>query len=54
MFRIDRHPGGRNASALFGLACLIDGIVRVATIGRFYTDLPLKVSRWQSKKAVGK
>lgn len=52
MFRIDRHPGGRNASAIFGAACLIDGLVRVLSFGRLYTDLPLKVSRWQARKSL--
>lgn len=52
MLHINRHPGGRCAAACFGLACLADGLVRTLSLGTLHTSLPLRVTRWQARRAI--
>ena len=54
MLYINRHPGGRFAAACFGLACLADGLVRTLSLGTLHTSLPLRVSRWQTRRAINR
>lgn len=43
------HPAGRGWNALFGAAQLVDGCVRVLSLGFLHTTLPLTVSRNQAR-----
>ena len=44
----------KNPSIIFGLAQLIDGIIRVISFGFVFTNLPLIVSRNQAFKNIKK
>jgi hypothetical protein len=46
------HPAGRAWNFVFGLACVIDGLVRVVSLGFLHTTLCLLVTRYQSKAAI--
>ncbi|MCY1557216.1 hypothetical protein D9M68_940480 [compost metagenome] len=48
----NRHPAGRLANMAYGAASLVDGIVRVLSLGHLHTTLPLDVSRWQAKHMI--
>ena len=51
---IDRNlnAAGRRANVLFGVAELIDGLVRVFSLGFLHTRLTVIVSRWQMRRAL--
>lgn len=49
MIERNRHPAGRSSNVLYGLASLLDGLVRVVSLGWLHTRFPLAVSRWQAK-----
>ena len=50
---IDRNlnAAGRRANVLFGVAELVDGLVRVLSAGFLHTRLCLIVTRWQVRRA---
>lgn len=50
MIERNRHIAGRRANMLFGLANVVDGLVRVLSLGFCHTCLPLEVSRRSMKK----
>ena len=52
MIERNRNPAGRLSNVVFGLASLLDGLVRVVSLGWLHTDLPLSVSRWQVKSHI--
>ena len=49
MIEKNRHPGGRLGNLLFGVACIVDGLVRTISIGFLHTRLPCEVSKYQAK-----
>ena len=54
MIERDKNPVGRWYNALFGVACVLDGIVRVVSFGYLMTRLPLDVSRWGMERSFKK
>lgn len=52
MVRIERnkHPSGRLGNITFGLAAILDGLVRAGSLGFFHTNLTLLVSRIQTRR----
>ena len=51
MIERNLHRAGRRANGLFGFAEVIDGLVRVLSLGFLHTRLTLIVSRWQVRRA---
>ena len=51
MIERNLHAAGRRANVLFGVAEVIDGLVRVLSTGFLHTRLTLIVSRWQMRSA---
>lgn len=49
MIHLNKHPAGRGWNVLFGLAVLIDGIVRILSLGYLHTTLSLIVTREQTR-----
>lgn len=45
----NKHPAGRLWNILFGLASLVDGLVRALSLGFCHTVLPITVARYQAK-----
>lgn len=52
MIERNRHPAGRSWNALFGLAQIGDGLVRVLSFGFCHSTLALTVSRQQAKTMI--
>lgn len=52
MIERNRHPAGRCGNALFGLAEIIDGLIRVISLGHLHTRLVLNCSRWQARRLI--
>ena len=52
MIQRNRNPAGRIGCIVFGLAQLLDGMVRVASGGFFHTTAPLAVSRGQTRRHI--
>ena len=52
MIERNLNAAGRRANVLFGVAELIDGLVRVLSAGFLHTRLTLIVSRWQMRRAI--
>jgi len=46
---INKHPAGKFWSFAFGLACIIDGMVRVLSGGWLFSSCCLWVTRQQSR-----
>jgi len=51
MIERNLNAAGRRANVLFGVAELIDGLVRVLSAGFLHTRLTLIVSLWQMRRA---
>ncbi len=49
MIQLNKNAAGRRANIVFGLVTLIDGLVRVFSLGFLHTTLPLNTSRKQTK-----
>lgn len=49
---IERNKSGNGfmGNLVFGVAQLVDGLVRVLSLGALYTRLPLEVSKYQAKR----
>jgi hypothetical protein len=54
MIERNLNAAGRRATVLFGAVELVDGLVRILSLGFFHTRLPLIVSRWQVRRAFQK
>ena len=50
----NRHPAGRSWNALFGFAEIIDGLVRVLSLGFLHTRLLLVVTKHQARRMITK
>lgn len=53
-FHRNRNQLGRVAAVQFGLAELVDALVRIFTLGWFCTRLPLDCSREQARRMFAK
>jgi RNase P protein component len=51
MIERNLNQAGRRANVLFGIAEVLDGLVRVCSAGFLHTRLCLIISRWQVKRA---
>ena len=51
MIECNLNAAGRRANVLFGVAELVDGLVRVLSLGLLHTRLCLIVTRWQVRRA---
>lgn len=51
MIERNLNAAGRRANVLFGVAELLDGLVRVFSLGFLHTRLCLIVTRWQVRRA---
>jgi hypothetical protein len=54
MIKIDKNPAGRISNIFFGLCVVIDGIIRIVSLGFLSTNLPLQFSRIQAKRSFKK
>lgn len=54
MINRTKNPAGPKWNRLFAMAEIADGLVRLATFGRFHTSLPLTVSRYQAFAALNR
>lgn len=50
MIERNRNPVGRAGNLAFGLATLLDGLVRVVSLGWLHTRFPVALSGWQTKR----
>lgn len=50
----NHNPAGRLLCILFGLAQLVDGIVRVLSLGFFATTLPKDASKLMAKQSINR
>jgi len=51
MIERNLNEAGRRANVLFGVVELIDGLVRVLSLGFLHTRLCVIVTRWQVRRA---
>jgi hypothetical protein len=51
MIERNLNAAGRRANVLFGFVELVDGLVRILSLGFLHTRLTLIVSRWQVRRA---
>jgi hypothetical protein len=51
MIERNLNEAGRRANVLFGVVELIDGLVRVFSLGFLHTRLCVIVTRWQVRRA---
>lgn len=51
MIERNLNAAGRRANVLFGVAEVIDGLVRVFSLGFCHTRLCVIVTRWQVRRA---
>ena len=51
MLERNLNAAGRRANVLFGAVELVDGLVRVLSLGFLHTRLTLIVSRWQVRRS---
>lgn len=54
MIQRNKHAAGRFANIIFGLANVVDGLVRAGSLGMLHTTLPLKVSKYQAKLLINR
>lgn len=54
MIERNLNAAGRRANVIFGVAELVDGLIRVLSLGFFHTRLTLIVTRWQMRRAFQK
>jgi hypothetical protein len=54
MIYFNKHPAGRVSNVGFGLVCLLDGLVRVLSLGFFNSTFALDYARWQAKHLLDK
>ncbi|MGY2488264.1 hypothetical protein [Cupriavidus sp. CP313] len=52
MIERNRHAAGRISNMAFGAATVIDGFVRVLSLGYLHTRLPLNVAKWQTRAVI--
>lgn len=52
MFFLNKNPAGKVTNVLFGLAELVDGSVRLLSLGFIATGLTSTVSRWQVERHI--
>ena len=50
----NRNPAGLRMCLLYGLAELIDGVVRVLSLGFLATTLPMDASKLMAKRGLAK
>ena len=48
----NRHPAGRAYNLLFGLCQVVDGLIRIVSLGYLHTRLTLNVSRKATEKLI--
>lgn len=48
----NHHPAGSLGNMLFGLSQVVDGTVRILSLGFLHTTLTLTVARMQSRMAI--
>ena len=48
------HAAGRVWNMVFGIACVIDGLIRLTSFGFLHTTLCLDVARKQAKVTISK
>jgi len=54
MIYLNKHPAGKALNVLFGLASVVDGLIRVLSAGFLFSSATLWVSRVQSKYLLNK
>jgi hypothetical protein len=54
MIERNLNAAGRRANVLFGVVELVDGLVRVLSLGFLHTRLCIIVTRWQVRRAFAK
>ena len=47
MIEPNRNPAGRVSVIVYGLAEIVDGLIRVLSLGFFHTGFVLRVRGWQ-------
>ena len=47
ILEVNKHQAGRLSNMVFGLACVLDGLVRILSCGWLHTSLPLLYSKYQ-------
>ena len=50
--RVKHHQTSRREFMVFGVAEIIDGLIRIFTLGGLFSDAPLVVSRGQAERAI--
>lgn len=51
---VNKNPAGKFSNILMGLAEIVDGLVRILSLGYLATTLPLDVSRYMVLKNITK
>ncbi len=51
---INKNPSGKFTNILMGLAEIVDGLIRIISLGYLATTLPLDVSRYMVLKNIAK
>lgn len=54
MIHKTKNPAGPKWNRLLAMAEIADGLVRLATFGRYHTSFPLTVSRYQALAAINR
>lgn len=51
---VNKNPAGKSTNILMGLVEIVDGLVRILSLGYLATTLPLDVSRYMVLKNITK
>lgn len=46
----NNNPAGKVINTLHGLAEIVDGVVRLISLGWLHTDFVVSVARWQARR----
>ena len=49
MIELNKNPAGRIWNMIFGLCCIIDGLIRLVSLGFLHTKLPMGFASLQVK-----
>lgn len=54
MIELNRNPAGKMSNIIFGLGEVVDGLIRVASLGFLHTTITVSISRWQAKSHINR
>lgn len=54
MIQVNKHPCGRVSNMIFGICSILDGVVRLCSLGFLHGTFTLRYSRYQAENHIRK